>query len=92
MAESDPSPAELERQDREQKAKEAVEQAALPYKWTQTISDADVSVPVPESTRGRDLDVSLTRTRIKVGLKGQEPIVEVCYGLLTFLIQNRTDV
>jgi hypothetical protein len=40
-----------------------------------------VSVPVPAGTKGKQLDVVMTRTRIKVGLKGQPPILEVGPGL-----------
>lgn len=49
--------------------REAAEQASLPYKWTQTISDLDITIPVPAGTKGRDLSVSLTRSSISVGLK-----------------------
>lgn len=69
--------AKREQEEKERKAKEDAEQAKLPYKWTQTIRDADVAVPVPGTVKGRDLDVVLTKTKIKVGLKGQEPIIEV---------------
>lgn len=57
--------------------KEAAEQAALPYKWRQTIGDLDISVPVPKGTRARDLVVELKKMRLKVGLKGKEPIIDV---------------
>jgi hypothetical protein len=32
---------------------------------------------VPPGTKGRALDVAITKTKIKVGLKGQPPIIEV---------------
>lgn len=78
--EQSPTPAELaerERTEKERKAAEAAEQAQLPYTWTQTIRDVDVSVPVSGNYKGRDMDVVLTKTRIKVGVKGQEAILEV---------------
>lgn len=56
---------------------EAAEQAALPYRWHQTIGDLDVSVPVPKGTRARDLIVEIKKHRLKVGLKGQVPIIDV---------------
>jgi len=71
-----PTPEERERADKDAKAKEDAEQAALPYKWTQTIKDADVTAPVPANIKGRDMDVVLTKTKIKVAVKGQEPIIE----------------
>lgn len=72
-----PTPEEREQKDKEQKAKELAEQAALPYKWTQTIKDVDVTVPVAGNLKGRDLDVKFTKTNLKVAVKGQEPIIDV---------------
>jgi hypothetical protein len=60
------------------KAKEAEEQAALPYKWTQTIGDLDISITVPGNLRGKDLVVDIQKNKIKAGVKGQEPKLEVC--------------
>ncbi|PGG98299.1 hypothetical protein AJ80_09560 [Polytolypa hystricis UAMH7299] len=71
--EADPTPAattERETLDREHKAREAAEQAALPYSWTQTIADADISIPVPATIKGRDLEVVLRKGGIKVAMKG----------------------
>lgn len=59
------------------RAKEAEEQAALPYKWTQTIADVDISISVPGNLKGRDLVVDIKKTTLKAGIKGQEPIIEV---------------
>ena len=72
---SSPTPSERERADAAQREKEAAEQAALPYKWTQTIADVDVTMAVPATLKGRDLAVSLTRTAISAGVKGQPPIL-----------------
>jgi hypothetical protein len=71
-----PTPSERERADAELKVKEAAEQAALPYRWTQTIKEVEVTVPVPANTKGRDLDVSIKKSKLKVGLKGQLSIME----------------
>lgn len=80
-SEQDPSSAEIaqrELEEKERKAREEAEQAQLPYKWTQTIRDVDVTAPIPANIKGRDIDVVLTKTKIRVGIKGQEPLVEVC--------------
>ncbi|KAF9480996.1 nuclear movement protein nudC [Pholiota conissans] len=62
------------------KEREAVEQAALPYTWTQELGDVDIIVPVPQGTRGRDLVVTIAKKKLSVGLKGAEPILsgELC--------------
>lgn len=76
-----PSPADLadrERENKERKAREDAEQAQLPYQWTQTIRDVDVTAPIPSNFKGRDLDVLLTKNKIRVAIKGQEPLIEVC--------------
>ncbi|GAT20218.1 nuclear movement protein NudC [Aspergillus luchuensis] len=77
--EQPPTPAELARRDEEEsarKAREAAEQAQLPYKWTQTIRDVEVTIPVASNIRGRDLDVVLTKTKIRVAIKGQEAFID----------------
>ncbi|KAF2691713.1 CS-domain-containing protein [Lentithecium fluviatile CBS 122367] len=71
-----PPPEKRAKLDAEAKAKEDAEQAALPYKWTQTIKELDVTIPVDGKYKGRDLDVKITRTHLKVAVKGQEPIVD----------------
>ncbi len=72
-----PTPSERERNDAEQKQREEAEQAALPYKWTQTIGDVDISVPVPGNLRGRDIEVVLKKRSIRVAVKGEEAIIDV---------------
>lgn len=70
----DPTP----EQDAAARAKEAAEQAALPYKWTQTIAELDVVIPsIPGNLKGRDLVVELKKQKIKAGIKGQAPIIDV---------------
>jgi len=48
----------------------------LPYKWAQELGELDVTIPVPQGTRAKDLTVVLTKKKLRVGLKGQEPIVD----------------
>ncbi|GAA5945392.1 hypothetical protein JCM3775_003880 [Rhodotorula graminis] len=56
--------------------RERREQDALPYRWRQTLNDVTVSVPVPPGTRGKQLDVVLRKDSIRVGLKGEPPVIE----------------
>jgi hypothetical protein len=72
-----PTPEEREKADAEQKARQEAEQAALPYKWTQTIKDVDVTFLIDAKYKGRDLDVKLTKKALKVAIKGQEPFIDV---------------
>jgi hypothetical protein len=72
-----PPPEERAKLDAEAKAREDAEQAALPYKWTQTIQDLDVTIAVDGKYKGRDLDVKITKTHLRVAVKGQEPIIDV---------------
>jgi len=68
--------------------KEAAEQAALPYQWKQTIAEVDITVPVPQGTRARDLVVEIKSESLKVGLKGQEPILEGKFPKRTVLDES----
>ncbi|KAF2405132.1 CS-domain-containing protein [Trichodelitschia bisporula] len=73
---SSPTPSERERSDKEAREKEQAEQAALPYKWTQTIKDVDVTVPVEGKFKGRDLVVVIERTKLKVAIKGGQVFID----------------
>jgi hypothetical protein len=59
------------------RAKEAEEQAALPYKWTQTIGDLDITVEIPGNLKGKDLNVDIKKKKLVLGIKGQDPIISV---------------
>jgi hypothetical protein len=74
-----PTPSERARNDKAAKEKEDAEQAALPYKWTQTIQDVDITIPIAANLKGRDLDVKLSKTKLRVAIKGQEPIIDVTH-------------
>lgn len=69
----DPTP----EQDAAARAQEEKEQAALPYKWTQTISELSVLITVPGNLKGRDLVVDIKKTKLVAGIKGQDPIISV---------------
>ncbi|KAI1803603.1 CS-domain-containing protein [Daldinia bambusicola] len=72
MADNDPTP----EQEAAARAKEAEEQAALPYKWNQTIADLDVNITIPGNLKARDLIVEIKKQKLKVAIKGQDPIVD----------------
>jgi hypothetical protein len=72
-----PTPSERERKDAEDRKREEEEQAKLPYKWTQTLTEADVTVPIAANYKARDLIVELKKTKLKVQIKGQDPIIDV---------------
>lgn len=46
------------------------------YVWTQQLAEVTVNVSVPPGTRSRDLVVEIGKKRLRVGLKGQPPMVE----------------
>lgn len=73
-----PPPEERKKLDAEAKAKEDAEQAALPYKWEQTIKDLDITITIDAKYKGKDLDIKIARNALKVAIKGQEPFIDVC--------------
>ncbi|KAG0239794.1 hypothetical protein BGX31_002504 [Mortierella sp. GBA43] len=56
--------------------KENEEQAALPYKWHQTLGELDLTIEVPKNIKSKDLIVDIRSNYLKVGLRGQEPIID----------------
>jgi len=46
------------------------------YFWTQNLSEVTVYVDVPEGTRGKDVACKISSTKVKLGLKGQDPIID----------------
>ncbi|KAJ7783726.1 nuclear movement protein nudC [Mycena maculata] len=70
------SPEERELRDKQDRAREFAEQAALPYKWTQELGELDIVIPVPKGTRGKDLVVVIQKKKLSVGLKGQDKILD----------------
>ncbi|KAI6007289.1 nuclear movement protein nudC [Pisolithus albus] len=75
MSDDEHGSKEQEARDRADREREAQEQAALPYRWTQELGEVDITVPVPKGTRGRDLLVVIQKKKLSVGLKGKEPIL-----------------
>jgi len=72
------TPEEIKARDNEKRAREQLEQAALPYSWTQELGEVDITVPVPQGTRGADLIVVLRKKKLSLALKGpdREPILD----------------
>mmetsp|Transcript_5153 Transcript_5153/g.13243 ORF Transcript_5153/g.13243 Transcript_5153/m.13243 type:complete len:340 (-) Transcript_5153:137-1156(-) len=46
------------------------------YSWTQTLADVNVSFPLPAGIKARDIVCDISRKTLKVGIKGQDLIVD----------------
>ncbi|KAE8658574.1 Nuclear migration protein nudC [Hibiscus syriacus] len=46
------------------------------YSWTQTLQEVTVNVPVPGGTKSRFVVCEIKKNHLKVGLKGQPPIID----------------
>jgi len=46
------------------------------YVWGQVLEELEVRVPVLKGTLARQLAVEMKKTRLKIGLKGQAPIID----------------
>ncbi|XVF50991.1 hypothetical protein PTKIN_Ptkin04bG0147700 [Pterospermum kingtungense] len=46
------------------------------YSWTQTLQEVTVNVPVPNGTRSRFVACEIKKNHLKVGLKGQPPVID----------------
>ncbi|XP_075649250.1 protein BOBBER 1 [Castanea sativa] len=46
------------------------------YSWTQTLEEVTLNVPVPTGTKSRSVVCEIKKSHIKVGLKGQPPIID----------------
>ncbi|CAM1504596.1 Fc.00g021870.m01.CDS01 [Cosmosporella sp. VM-42] len=68
----EPNPAE----EAAARTQEEQEQAALPYKWTQTIAELDVTFTVPGNLKSRDFVIEIKKKSLVAGIKGQDPIIK----------------
>lgn len=46
------------------------------YSWTQTLQEVTVNIQVPHGTKSRLVACEIKKNRLKVGLKGQPPIID----------------
>ncbi|WZY75908.1 protein BOBBER 1 [Brassica rapa] len=46
------------------------------YSWVQTLQEVTVNVPVPSGTKARSVVCEIKKNRLKLGLKGQDPIID----------------
>ncbi|KAJ6677341.1 NUCLEAR MIGRATION PROTEIN NUDC [Salix viminalis] len=46
------------------------------YSWTQTLQEVNVQIPVPSGTKSRFVVCDIKKNHLKVGIKGQPPIIE----------------
>lgn len=47
------------------------------YSWTQTLQEVTVNIPVPQGTKSRFVMCEIKKNHLKIGLKGQPPIIDV---------------
>nr|CAG4641073.1 EOG090X0AH4 [Eulimnadia texana] len=45
------------------------------YRWTQTLSEVEVRVPLSIAVKSRDLDIEIQKRRLRIGVRGQQPII-----------------
>jgi len=48
----------------------------IPYKWSQTLSEAMVIVPIPDHIRSRDIECTISKTHLMFKIKGQQPLID----------------
>nr|VDC92709.1 unnamed protein product [Brassica oleracea] len=46
------------------------------YSWTQNLQEVTVTIPVPSGTKSRSVTCEIKKNRLRVGLKGQDPIID----------------
>ena len=46
------------------------------YRWTQTLKELNVYIPVRAGLRSKHLTVSYTRSKLKIGVKGEDLIID----------------
>lgn len=70
------SPAEQAAHDASQREKEAQEQAALPYRWTQALDHVALNFPVEQGTKAKALDIKIKKKSLSIAQKGGEVLLE----------------
>ncbi|KAI3858856.1 hypothetical protein MKW92_026348 [Papaver armeniacum] len=46
------------------------------YSWTQSLQEVTINIPVPEGTKSKFVSCEIKKNHLKVGLKGQPPILD----------------
>ncbi|KFK26960.1 hypothetical protein AALP_AA8G315700 [Arabis alpina] len=46
------------------------------YSWVQSLQEVTVNIPIPTGTKARSVVCEIKKNRLKVGLKGQDPIID----------------
>lgn len=46
------------------------------YSWTQSLQEVTINIPVPEGTKSKFVACEIKKNHLKVGLKGQPPILD----------------
>ena len=59
------------------------------YSWSQTIHDVTILIPVPSSTKGKNVDCSIESNHLRVGLRGNTPILDVTI-VLHYYVEGTT--
>lgn len=47
------------------------------YAWGQSLQEVNITVPVPPGTKSRFITCEIKKNRLKVGIKGQAPVIDV---------------
>lgn len=58
------------------------------YSWYQSIDDVVITIPVPPGTAARQIDYSIKTDRLRIGLKGQKPIIDARFDCEATLYAN----
>lgn len=52
------------------------------HSWIQSLQEVTVNIPVPQGTKSRFVTCEFKKTHLKVGLKGQPPLIDVSVYIL----------
>ncbi|WZZ32057.1 hypothetical protein YC2023_015458 [Brassica napus] len=59
------------------------------YSWVQTLQEVTVNVPVPSGTKARSVVCEIKKNRLKLGLKGQDPIIDCDQKMISILLTKQ---